>query len=107
MAGKRPDGRKIGTYIDKSYSAFKNQINPLAGYGNVDLIVTGQFVNSFFVKPFGLGFIFDATDRKRGNLLGRYGGDIMGLNQEWFNKRQKDIYKNVLSLEISKVLNKR
>jgi hypothetical protein len=51
--------------------------------------------------------MFNSTDNKTGSLIGRYGIDIMGLNQDWFNNRQRNIYKPVLDFEISRILNKR
>lgn len=105
--GERPDGNKIGRYSDPEYAYFKSQINPLAGFGNVDLLLTRQFTGKMFVKPYAAGYIFDTTDEKRGNLLGKYGIEIMGLNQDWFTQRQKDIYKNVLLFDISRILNKK
>jgi hypothetical protein len=57
-----------------------------------------------FVRPFTRGsFRMDSTDSKTGNLLGKYGSDIMGLNQDWFEKRQKEIYRFVLIQKIKKV----
>lgn len=104
--GEKPDGTKIGKYKDPEYAYFKNQINPVAGFGNVDLLLTRQFTGRMFVKPYASGFIFDSTDPKTPNLL-RYGYEIMGLNQDWFNQRQKDIYRIVLLHDISKILNKK
>lgn len=102
--GERPDGRLIGMYRDPFYATEKYYLNPLAK-GNVDLILTGSFTNKLFVKQYGKGYLFDSTDVKTGNLLGKYGLDIMGLNQEWFNKRQSEIYKFTLQVQIRKILN--
>jgi hypothetical protein len=88
--GELPDGGKIGTYRDADYYFFKREINPFAG-GYVDLMLTRTFVNSMRVSPFTNGtYLFRANDPN--NLGGRYGMDIFGLNQEWFTKRQQEIY---------------
>lgn len=92
-SGLRPKSSKIGKYASEGYAKHKNAMNPKAGLGNVDLIYTGAFVNSLFVKPFSKGYIFDSNNSKSGNLIGKYGLDIMGLNQETFNKRQNDFYR--------------
>jgi hypothetical protein len=43
------------------------------------------------VEPFTSGtYLFNASDPN--NLTGRYGIDILGLNQQWFENRQKEIY---------------
>jgi hypothetical protein len=102
--GERPDGRKIGKYRSEEYADFKNQINPRAGFGYIDLMLSRSFVGNMFVRPFTRGsFRMDSTDSKTGNLLGKYGSDIMGLNQDWFEKRQKEIYRFVLIQKIKKV----
>ncbi len=104
--GERPNGKKIGEYRNAEYAIFKDNINPLAN-GYVDLLLTRQFSSKLFVRTFGSGFMFNSTDNKTGSLIGQYGIDIMGLNQDWFNNRQRNIYKPVLDFEISRILNKR
>lgn len=90
--GDRPDGSEIGTYRSQSYSLFKSSLNPLAG-GYVDLILTGSFSNNLFpVRQSNNIYSFDGKDRKTGDLISKYGMDIMGLNQETFNRLQKDLY---------------
>jgi len=83
-----------GTFADyrsRNYSIFKSRLNPSAG-GNVDLIVTGAFVNAMFlVKPSGGRYRFGNTDKKRNILKEMYGDDIFGLNQRVFEKYQKEI----------------
>ena len=79
------------TYQSQSYSMFKRTINPLAG-GKVDLILTGSFVNSMYLlKPKQGRYLFGATDSKRSKLVDAYSINIMGLNQNVFDKFQKDI----------------
>ena len=90
--GIRPDGDKIGTYRDPEYAIFKDNINPRAN-GYVDLLLTRQTANSLFVHRSNQprAFLFGMNDRY--NLVGKYGNDILGLNQETFEKRQADIYR--------------
>ena len=104
--GERPDGERIGEYRDAEYGIFKSQINPLAG-GSVDLLLTRSFTNKMFLRKIGKGYLFNSNDYKTGSLIGKYGIDIMGINQEWFNERQKNIYKYILLFDISKILNKK
>ena len=105
--GERPDGSKIGVYRDPEYAIFKQHINPKAG-GYVDLMLMRNFTGGLFVRPFTKrSFLFDSSDSKTANLIGKYGMDIMGLNQDWFDKRQNDIYRLVLYYEIQKILNKK
>lgn len=104
--GQRPDGERIGEYRNAEYGIFKAQINPLAN-GYVDLLLTRSFTRKMFLRKFGQGYLFNSSDNKTGNLIGKYGIDIMGINQEWFNERQKNIYKYILLFDISKILNKK
>jgi hypothetical protein len=102
----RPDNKRIGGYQSGEYANEKNQMNPLAGFGNVDLIYSGAFVSKLFVKPFDAnpnGFIFDSSDKKTGSLVVKYGQAIMGLNKVWFNKRQSEIYRLVLQQQIKQI----
>lgn len=102
--GLRPDNKRIGGYQNGEYANEKNQMNPLAGFGNVDLIYSGSFVSKLFLKSNNPRlFIFDSTDTKRDNLVGKYGLDILGINQDWFNKRQSEIYRLVLQQQIKQI----
>lgn len=79
------------TYRSLSYASYKRTLNPLAG-GNVDLIVTGQFVDAMYLlRPRGGKYLFGNRDKKRNILKEMYGEDIFGLNQQVFEKYQKEI----------------
>ena len=99
--GVRPDGTRIGTYRDPEYKQIKLAQNPKAD-GYVDLLYTWRTARSLFVhigsEP--NGYLFGWTDNY--NLVGKYGLDILGLNQEWFLKRQKDIYRYTMIFQIKK-----
>lgn len=90
--GYRPSFKKIGKYRSDAYAQYKSTKNPLAGYGYVDLIDTGAFVNSLFVRQSGNGFLFDSGNDKASLLETAYGRDIFGLNQKTFNTIQKEYY---------------
>jgi len=99
--GLRPNNTLIGNYRDAEYAIFKERLNPLAN-GHVDLLYTRQTARSLFVQKGTKerGFIFGMNDVH--NLVGRYGLDILGLNEETFLKRQNDIYKFTLVYKIKK-----
>lgn len=81
-------------YKDYFYAAYKNQKNPLAGFGNVDLINEGDFIESFKLnKPKQNRYRWGATDKKRNMLVKDYGDGIMGMNQETFEKFQLEVVK--------------
>ena len=96
------DGKEKRAYRNKEYALMKQQMNPMAG-GAVDLIFTGQTSSTLFVHPYGRGYIMDFKDRY--NLVGKYGFGIHGLNQNWFNQRQKDVYTPLLLKKVIEQLN--
>jgi hypothetical protein len=101
--GLRPNEKRIGGYQNGEYANEKNQMNALPGFGNVDLIYTGSFSSKLFLKStYPRLFIFDSTDNKTDNLIGKYGLDILGINQDWFNNRQNEIYRLVLTEQIKR-----
>jgi len=83
---------------------FKYHINPRAR-GYVDLMLTHSFTNKMFVIPYGDGYLFDSNDSKTGSLVGKYGGDIMGINQDWFDIRQRDVYRLTYVFNIKRICN--
>ena len=77
-------------YRSRGYELFKASINPIAG-GSVDLILTGDFVDAMFLLKGNKGvYKFGNKDKKRNMLQQKY-GDVFGLNQQVFNKYQKEI----------------
>lgn len=96
------------TYANKTYANKKFEQNPRAGKGNVDLINTGKFINSFKLnKPKQNKYQFGATDSKRNMLVKIYGIDIMGLNQASFEKFQREIIAPRFRKKLKLILNKR
>lgn len=103
--GVRPNGNIIGKYRDPEYAIFKQSINPLAG-GNVDLILKRGFTNSLRVeKLYPKAFLFNSTDSKRDKLIAQYGTDIMGINQEYWEKRQKEVYLPTFRFQVKRLIN--
>lgn len=95
-------------YAWKDYAEYKNRKNPRAGLGNVDLINTGSFIESFRLnKPKANKYTWGATDSKRNDIVGMFGNDIMGLNQDSFNKFQAEIIKPRFVRELQKIINKK
>lgn len=103
--GLLPSFKKIGRYANEDYAAKKNAQNALAGYGNVDLIRTGAFVNSMFPVRSGRGFIFDASNDKKELLVEKYGKDILGLNQRTFYRIQREYYAEYIAKFIQQKIN--
>lgn len=80
MFGKKADGKKIGRYKNRRYAQEKYAMNPLAGFGNIDLRKEANFHNGVFVKVERLSLIFGSRDEKSADLEKRY--DPFGLNKE-------------------------
>ena len=96
------------TYFSSDYASKKFLQNPLAGLGNVDLIKTGSFIDSFqLLKPKEGKYLFGASDPKRNKLVSQYGLDIMGFNQDVFNKFQRDIIAPRFLKQLKKIINNR
>lgn len=87
--GIRSDGKQIGRYRNSEYAIMKNALNPLPGLGNVDLILTGAFSDSFDIDVNGEDIDRIATDSKAESLIEKYGDEVFGLtdnNQEYYNE---------------------
>jgi hypothetical protein len=101
--GLRPNNNIIGEYRDPEYQEMKYFKNPRAR-GYVDLILTGQTASTLIVKPYyNKAFLFSINDQH--NLVGKYGLDILGINKDYWDNRQRDIYRYVLIQDIKKILN--
>lgn len=96
------------TYASKTYAEEKFRQNSRAGKGNVDLIHTGAFIDSFKLnKPKQNQYTFGATDSKTPKIKAMFGNDIMGLNQEVFNKFQLEIIKPRFVRKLKDIINKK
>lgn len=78
--------QNIGKYRSSIYAKYKNAVNPLAGIGNVDLILTGAFTRGIAVTVTGEDYNIWSSDTKTEDLVTRYGGQIFGLNPK--NKQE-------------------
>lgn len=84
------------------YRNYKNKINPKAGLGNVDLILTGDFINSFKLLPKKNDkYLFDATDDKKDELEATY-GNIFGMTDVHF----QDFLKTFVADDFRKAIKK-
>lgn len=92
-------------YKGVDYAEQKYEQNPRAGFGIVDLINTGAFIDSFKLnKPKQNKYLWGATDPKRNKLVSKY-GDIMGLNQQTFEDFQIVIIKPLFIKKLKEKLN--
>ncbi len=97
----------ISGYKSLDYAEEKHKQNPKAGFGVVDLIKTGSFINSLQVgKPKGSKYKFNFLDPKRNKLVKKYGG-IEGLQQQTFEDFQVVIVKDLFVADLRKIINKK
>lgn len=82
--GINSEGNKIGRYGSKAYADKKFRLSQKAGYGNVDLKLTGAFQDDIVVLPDETGLIITSYDDKLVDLGAKYGDDlIFGLSYEY------------------------
>lgn len=79
--GKRPNGDLIGFYRDVEYAIFKQTINPSAG-GDVDLILSGNLVNSIRLTLQSKGIEIISTDEKFEEISLKYGLDNFNITDD-------------------------
>jgi len=81
MKGEDSDEKSLGFYKSPAYAEMKMILNPR---GVVDLKLTGNFHESFFLEDSGNDFPFtiNATDEKRDELVEKYGEGIFGLSEK-------------------------
>lgn len=92
--GHKPDNSNIGRYRSNAYAREKNIQNPIAGFGNVDLIRTGRFMRELYpYRTSGSRYLFATRLDYGRDLLKRYGQDILGLNENTFFQLQVNLYK--------------
>lgn len=83
LHGLNAEGSKIGRYKNKDYARKKANMNPLAGYWQVDLRYRGEFHRNMDVKFFTNSFQVFSRDEKYDMLTEKYGETIWGLNDEF------------------------
>lgn len=84
LKGLTPLGQRLTpSYSRVKYAKAKNRFNPLPGLGNPDLKLTGDFHNSFYIIAKKSAFTLEASDKKTGLLIDKYGSEnIFGLTIE-------------------------
>ena len=105
LQGLKADGTKIGKYRNSFYAEKKHAQNPLAGFGNVDLKLTGDLYSELFVDVRSSSFVIDSADEKTGELVKKY-GDPFGLTSdskvEYINESLQKVFvdniKKIVSL---------
>lgn len=84
LMGEAADGKKIGKYKSVPYALRKQQQNPLAGFMNVDLRLTGYLHGETVIDVRANSVVFENADSKADKVFEKFGGEerILGLNEK-------------------------
>jgi hypothetical protein len=95
LHGFRADDTPIGRYRSHEYAQLKHDLNPLAGFGNMDWKLTGSLHNKVFVKVNKSVYDIFSADSKTQKLVARL-GDPFGLSKqsqsEWVDETLHDVF---------------
>lgn len=80
--GLNSDGSTIGRLRSTTYARFKKAKGGTAPFEAVDLRNTGSFQNKIKAKVIHGGIHLDSTDKKKTELIEKYGVNIFGFNDE-------------------------
>lgn len=83
LHGKKADGELIGKYRNPLYAKKKYEMNPLAGFGNVDLRLKNEFQREIFVDARERSVVIDSGNEKTASLIKKYDENIFGLNKDY------------------------
>lgn len=81
-AGFNSIGQRLHSYAWATYAEKKNQMNPVPGYGNPDLKLTGAFYSEIRADIDNDGFQVYSTDEKSQMLEDKYGTEIWTLGED-------------------------
>ena len=105
LHGLNSSGSTIGKYRSKDYARRKANMNPVAGYGNVDLKLTGEFQRNLNVRFFARSFFLFSTDSKMKKLTEKYGDVIWGLSPSYTLEYSNLYIADQMNARIKKFIN--
>lgn len=70
--GQNKEGGAIGYYASSSYAQRKHQMNPMAGLGVVDLMLTHALERGLYLEVQGDTYQFKSSDEKYSELHDKY-----------------------------------
>jgi hypothetical protein len=90
--GDKSTGKGIGIYANAGYALEKYSMNPEAGLGRVDLMLTHAFEKALFVDIYPDKFLVGSLDSKADQLDQDYGEDIYGLSPSHQQSYNFDVF---------------
>lgn len=79
-------------YASEEYAIFKNQMNPLAGYGHIDLTLTGGLSENLTIKKDNNKYKIFSTDEKYNKIGKKYGFKEFGLTEAEMIQFLEELY---------------
>ncbi len=96
LDGVNTEDSPIGEYHSKGYALTKNELNPKAGFGNVDLKLTGDFQDRMYLIANNGEYEVNSSDEKTNKLIGQYGDEIFGLTDKNKEKTYELIHPSLI-----------
>lgn len=100
--GKRPDGSIIGLYRSEEYARDKYNKSNSAGFGNVDLTLTGSLWRGIQISGFNGEYEVFSTDSKYEDIADKYGYYNFNLSEE----ERNFLFDKILVTILNRVINK-
>lgn len=105
--GQSVDGGVIGKYsntpLGQAYAKLKNQMNPLAGFGNVDLNLTGSLSENLTIKKESGNYKIFSTDEKYLKIGKKYGFDEFGITEDEMLDFLTEMYSTATETILTKI----
>lgn len=100
--GVKPDGSIIGLYRSEEYANEKYNQNKNAGFGNVDLTLTGSLWKGIQISGFNDEYEIFSSDSKYDDIVEKYGEYNFNITEE----EKKFLFDKILNNILIDVMDK-
>lgn len=101
--GIRPDTNDIiGLYRSESYANEKYNQNSSAGFGNVDLTLTGALGKGIVISGFNKEYEVFSTDSKYNDIVEKYGDWNFNITEE----QKTELFNRIQLVVLTKMINR-
>ena len=100
--GKKPDGSIIGLYRSEEYAREKFSKNTSAGFGNVDLTLTGSLWRGIQISGFNDKYEIFSSDSKYEEITEKYGDYNFNITDD----ERKILFDKIINNVLINILNK-
>lgn len=102
VLGLKPDGSIIGLYANEDYADEKYKQNSKAGFGNVDLTLTGSLWRGIQISGFNDEYEIFSKDSKYEDIVDKYGYYNFNITEE----EKKNLFDKILVNVLMDVMEK-